>query len=164
MSGSHGKNLSNRYPAGPQRCPMNEHGEDWRSKLEEEAGPGVPPDDLAHAREPGRGREANTPKEIPTRGWKDASGRGLSGTSSRIELRFGHANDQPSSLLVDADIETNSYTFDMPRDPDQAKMFWTAFTFGTHLTVLNGYGVEIGRFSLMGSRRAFEDFFAIADH
>ena len=50
---------------------MNEHGEDWRSKLEEEAGPGVLPDDLIRAREPGRGREANTPGEIPARGWKD---------------------------------------------------------------------------------------------
>ena len=27
--------------------------------------------DLARAREPGRGREANTPEEIPTRGWGD---------------------------------------------------------------------------------------------
>jgi membrane protein len=50
---------------------MNEHGEDWRSKLEEEAAPGVLPDDLAHARQPGRGREANTPGDIPARGWKD---------------------------------------------------------------------------------------------
>src|SRR5215218_2318335 len=50
---------------------MNEHGEDWRSKLEDEAAPGVLPDDLAHAREPGRGREANTPGDIPVRGWKD---------------------------------------------------------------------------------------------
>jgi membrane protein len=50
---------------------MNEHGEDWRSKLEEEARPGVHPDDLARASEPGRGREANSPREIPARGWKD---------------------------------------------------------------------------------------------
>ena len=50
---------------------MNEHGEDWRSKLEEEASPGVLPDDLAHARQAGRGREANTRGEIPARGWKD---------------------------------------------------------------------------------------------
>ncbi|WP_052955122.1 YihY/virulence factor BrkB family protein [Microvirga vignae] len=50
---------------------MNEHGEDWRSKVEEEASPGVLPDDLAHARQPGRGREADTPGEIPARGWKD---------------------------------------------------------------------------------------------
>ena len=50
---------------------MNEHGEDWRSKLAEEASPGVLPDDLARAHEPGRGREATTPKQIPARGWKD---------------------------------------------------------------------------------------------
>lgn len=87
----------------------------------------------------------------------------LTGTSSRIELRFGHADDPPYSLFVDADIETNSYAFDMPRDADQAKLFWTAFTAGTDLTVLNGFGVEIGRFSLMGSGQAFEDFSAIVN-
>jgi hypothetical protein len=87
----------------------------------------------------------------------------LSGISTRIELRFGHADDQPFSLFADADIETNSYAFDIPADPDQAKLFWAAFTSGTHLTVLNGYGVEIGRFSLTGSRRAYEDFLTIAD-
>src|SRR5690349_6293056 len=70
-SPSHSKNMSTRYPPGPQRCPMNEHGEDWRSKLEEEAAPGVLPDDLNRAREPGRGREANTPGQIPARGWND---------------------------------------------------------------------------------------------
>src|SRR5215210_7759653 len=63
-------------------APMNEHGEDWRSKLEEEASPaGVLPDDLSHAREPGRGREANTPGEIPARGWKDILWRMLWGIS-----------------------------------------------------------------------------------
>ena len=50
---------------------MNEHGEDWRSKLEEEPAPGASSGDLNRAHEPGRGREANTPKEIPARGWKD---------------------------------------------------------------------------------------------
>jgi membrane protein len=60
---------------------MNEHGEDWRSKLEEEAAPGVLPDDLAHARQPGRGREANTPGDIPARGWKDILWRVLWGIS-----------------------------------------------------------------------------------
>ena len=86
----------------------------------------------------------------------------LSGTTSRIELRFGHYSDQPFSLFVDADVEPNSYAFDMPQDPDQAKVFWAAFTSATQLTVLNGYGVEIGRFSLNGSRRAFEDFLAMS--
>ncbi len=77
---SHGTTVD-RYPPGSQRCLMNEHGDDWRSKLAEEAAPGVLPDDLAHAREPGRGREANTPGEIPARGWKDILWRVLWGIS-----------------------------------------------------------------------------------
>lgn len=86
------------------------------------------------------------------------SDRTISGVTSRIELRFGHGTDQPFSLFVDADIDQNNYAFDMPQDPAQAEIFWAAFSSGTDLTVLNGYGVEIGRFGLMGSRRAFEDF------
>ena len=50
---------------------MNEHGEDWRSKVGEEDGPAELVDDRTRAREPNRGREANTPAEIPVRGWKD---------------------------------------------------------------------------------------------
>ncbi len=86
----------------------------------------------------------------------------LSGTTTRLELRFGHNSDEPFSLYVEADIESNAYAFDMPQDPDQAKIFWTAFTAATELTVLNGYGAEIGRFSLNGSGRAFEDFLAMS--
>lgn len=91
------------------------------------------------------------------------SGRTFSGVTSRIELRFGHGTDQPFSLFVDADIEQNNYAFDMPQDPAQAEVFWAAFSSGTDLTVLNGYGVEIGRFGLMGSRRAFEDFMVMVN-
>lgn len=87
----------------------------------------------------------------------------LSGTKSRIELRFGHGNDEPFSLFVDADIESNAYAFDMSLDQDQANTFWAAFSTGSGLTVLNGYGIEIGRFSLRGSRLAFQDFSAIAN-
>ncbi|MDP8920567.1 MAG: YihY/virulence factor BrkB family protein [Pseudomonadota bacterium] len=60
---------------------MNEHGEDWRSKLEEEAVTGILPDDLDRAHEPGRGREANSPGEIPARGWADILWRMLWGIS-----------------------------------------------------------------------------------
>jgi membrane protein len=49
---------------------MHEDKEDWRSKVGETS-PDEYADDLARAREPGRGREANTPREIPGRGWKD---------------------------------------------------------------------------------------------
>ena len=47
-----------------------EKGQDWRADI----GAKSLSDrsvDLARAREPGRGREANTPEEIPTRGWGD---------------------------------------------------------------------------------------------
>lgn len=52
-------------------APMNEQAEDWRSSVGEKAARGEPSDDLARAREPGRGREASTPADIPARGWKD---------------------------------------------------------------------------------------------
>jgi membrane protein len=52
-------------------APMNEEAEDWRSSVGKKAGHSEASDDLARAREPGRGREANTPGEIPARGWKD---------------------------------------------------------------------------------------------
>ena len=48
---------------------QNEEGQDWRARVGE-------PDsdrstDLSRAREPGRGREAETPAAIPPRGWRD---------------------------------------------------------------------------------------------
>ena len=48
---------------------QNEEGQDWRAKVGE-------PDsnlstDLNRAREPGRGRDADTPEDIPARGWRD---------------------------------------------------------------------------------------------
>lgn len=85
----------------------------------------------------------------------------ISGSSSRLELRFSHGNDKPFSLFVEADIETNAYAFDFPTDPVAIQKFWTAFAAATDLTVLNGFGVEIGRYSLAGSRRALDDFFKI---
>ena len=46
-----------------------EHGEDWRSKVGGSSN--ELSDDLTRAREPGRGREASTPQNIPARGWND---------------------------------------------------------------------------------------------
>ena len=44
-------------------------GQDWRTEVgASDSGRSA---DLARAREPGRGREANTPEQIPPRGWKD---------------------------------------------------------------------------------------------
>ena len=44
-------------------------GQDWRTEVGSH--PSGRSADLARAREPGRGREANTPEQIPPRGWKD---------------------------------------------------------------------------------------------
>lgn len=85
-------------------------------------------------------------------------GWSFSRTMSQLELRFGRGADEPFSIFVNADVEQQGYAFDMPSDPQQAAVFWSAFTTGTDLTVLNGSGVEIGRFSLYGSYRASEDF------
>src|SRR4028118_8816 len=65
---------------------MNEHGEDWRSKVGEEDGPAELVDDLTRAREPNRGREANAPGEIPVRGWKDILWRVFWGISENRVL------------------------------------------------------------------------------
>jgi membrane protein len=45
-------------------------GDDWRSRIGE-VGPREMSDDLVRAREPGRGREATTPQDIPALGWSD---------------------------------------------------------------------------------------------
>lgn len=86
----------------------------------------------------------------------------ISGTSTRLELRFSHGNDEPFSMFVNADIETNAYAFDFPTDPVEIQKFWAAFATGTQLAVLNSFGIEIGRYSLAGSRKALEDFFKVA--
>jgi membrane protein len=44
-------------------------GDDWRAQVGEPDD--APSRDLARSREPGRGREATTPEQIPPRGWKD---------------------------------------------------------------------------------------------
>ena len=45
-------------------------GRDWRAEVGARSD-SASPVDLARAREPGRGREANTPDQIPPRGWRD---------------------------------------------------------------------------------------------
>jgi hypothetical protein len=55
---------------GTPDAQVADKGDDWRAEV------GVRSNsarsvDLARAREPGRGREANTPEQIPPRGWRD---------------------------------------------------------------------------------------------
>ena len=49
---------------------VTDKGHDWRAEVGARSNPGLSVD-LARAREPGRGREANTPEQIPPRGWRD---------------------------------------------------------------------------------------------
>ena len=50
-------------------------GEDWEAALEKTAQSGLTVSDLVRAREPGRGRDADSPADIPSRGWKDIAFR-----------------------------------------------------------------------------------------
>ncbi len=54
----------------PNRPETEEESEDWRSSVGEKTDEGLALD-LSRANEPGRGREAVTPAEIPAQGWKD---------------------------------------------------------------------------------------------
>ena len=47
-----------------------EKGDDWRAEVGGRSASG-PAADLERAREPGRGREAETPEQIPAQGWQD---------------------------------------------------------------------------------------------
>ncbi|WP_237476732.1 YihY/virulence factor BrkB family protein [Lichenibacterium dinghuense] len=63
-----------------------EQAEDWRAQVGEEPGAPGSSTDLARAREPGRGREADSPKDIPARGWKDILVRVFWATSANRVL------------------------------------------------------------------------------
>ena len=67
------------------RPEQTDKGHDWRAEVgaKSDAGRSV---DLARAGEPGRGREANTPEQIPPRGWSDILWRVLYGISSNRVL------------------------------------------------------------------------------
>ena len=56
--------------ARPNRPPTEDASEDWRSSVGEKTDEGLAVD-LARAAEPGRGRDAAAPGDIPARGWKD---------------------------------------------------------------------------------------------
>jgi membrane protein len=58
-----------------------EKGDDWRAQVGERSDPGLSAD-LARALEPGRGREASTPEQIPARGWGDIFWRVLRSISA----------------------------------------------------------------------------------
>src|SRR5215211_494177 len=60
---------------------LTDKAHDWRAEVGARNNADLPVD-LARAREPGRGREANTPEQIPPRGWRDILWRVLWGISA----------------------------------------------------------------------------------
>lgn len=50
-------------------------GDDWQAQVQRTASAPTLSQDLARAREPGRGRNANAPADIPSKGWKDIGAR-----------------------------------------------------------------------------------------
>ena len=63
-----------------------EQGEDWRAHVGEEPETAGIATDRDRAREPGRGREADAPEEIPARGWRDVLIRIVWATSANRVL------------------------------------------------------------------------------
>jgi len=60
-------------------------GRDWRAEVGARSD-SASPVDLARAREPGRGREANTPEQIPPRGWRLRPPNSVSRNGDRLSL------------------------------------------------------------------------------
>ena len=105
-----------------------EQAEDWRAKVGERINQGLSVD-LARAREPGRGRDANTPEEIPFRGWSDILWRVLSSVSADRILSTSGGVAFFSLLAVFPGIAAVVSLYGL---------FADASSIGKHLTLLSG--------------------------
>jgi membrane protein len=105
-----------------------EQGEDWRTKVGERTIQDLSAD-LARAREPGRGREANTPEQIPFRGWSDILWRVLSSVSADRILSTSGGVAFFSLLAVFPGIAAVVSLYGLFADPS---------SIGKHLTLLSG--------------------------
>ena len=105
-----------------------EQGEDWRAKVGERINQDLSVD-LARAREPGRGRDANTPEQIPFRGWSDILWRVLSSVSADRILSTSGGVAFFSLLAVFPGIAAVVSLYGL---------FADASSIGKHLTLLSG--------------------------
>ena len=106
-----------------------EHGEDWRSAVDDKAEAAATVGDVLRAREPGRGREATFPAEIPARGWKDILLRVVWATADDRILATAGSVAFFALLAVFPAIATVVSLYGIFND---------ATTIGGHLTLLAG--------------------------
>ena len=105
-----------------------EQAEDWRAKVGERINQDLSVD-LARAREPDRGRDANTPEQIPFRGWSDILWRVLSSVSADRILSTSGGVAFFSLLAVFPGIAAVVSLYGL---------FADASSIGKHLTLLSG--------------------------
>jgi membrane protein len=121
-----------------------EKGDDWRARVGERSDQGLSVD-LARAREPGRGREANTPEQIPLQGWRDILWRVLSSISADRILSTSGGVAFFSLLAIFPGIAAVVSLYGL---------FADASTIGKHLTLLSGI-LPAGVLALIGDQITF---------
>ena len=104
-------------------------GHDWRAEVGARSNSGRSVD-LARAREPGRGREANTPEQIPPRGWRDILWRVLWSISEDRILSTSGSVAFFALLAVFPGIAAIVSLYGL---------FADASTIGKHLSLLSGF-------------------------
>jgi membrane protein len=114
-----------------ERAPIATNAEkedDWRAQVGERNDPGLAAD-LERAREPGRGREAETPEQIPARGWQDILWRVVWSISADRILSTSGGVAFFALLAVFPGVAAIVSLYGL---------FADASTIGSHLTLLSG--------------------------
>jgi membrane protein len=114
---------------GTPAAKVADKGGDWRAEVGARSN-SARPVDLARAREPGRGREANTPEQIPPRGWRDILWRVFCSISADRILSTSGSVAFFALLAVFPGIAAIVSLYGL---------FADASTIGKHLSLLSGF-------------------------